>query len=494
MSEININTESEQLSAGMIITVFQDVAKRWYLMVRATLIAAMVAFMVVDFNYKPQYRTSATFVVSSGSTTYTNLNTASNTAAVFKEVLNSSILRQKVLQEMGMDYFDGSISASVAEDTNLLVITVTGSDPRSVFLMCKGVIQHHNIVSEKALGSTVIELLDEPDAPVSPINRPGTFNKAFKAAILAAAAVAGVLAALAYLSDRIRSRKEADNKLSCHVLGELYHERKNKTLKAWLGKKRKSILITDPLTSFIYTESVHKLTARLNKHRHKGEHIFMVTSVLENEGKSTVAANIALSVAKKGRKVLLIDGDLRKPSCHLIFGIGKPAVGLGDVLKGKRTLEEAVKYIKHGDIHLLPARKSTKTAAELLNSQAMVTLLEKAEEIYDIVIIDVPPMAASSDAENICEFVHGSLLVVRQNMATADEINDASAILEKNSHLLGCVFNNVYGAGNFAPVYRYGYGSYGKYGKYGRYGKYGYGKYGRYGYGSYKSDNSEVDS
>ncbi len=494
MSEININTESEQLSAGMIITVLQDVAKRWHLMAMAAIITAMLAFMVVDFNYKPIYRTSATFVVSSSSTTsttYTNLNTASNTAAVFSEVLNSSILRRKVLQEMGIGYFDGSISASVAENTNLLVITVTGSDPRAVFLMCKGVIQHHNIVSEKALGGTVIELLDAPDAPVSPINHPGTFNKSVKAGILAAVAVAGILAALAYLSDRIRSRKEADAKLSCHVLGELYHERKNKTLKTWLSNRKKSILITDPITSFIYTESVHKLAGRVDRHRHKGEHIIMVTSVLENEGKSTVAANIALSIAKKGKKVLLIDCDLRKPSCSLIFNLPKPSVGLGDVLKGKATLEETVKYIKNGDIYLLPTRKSSKTAAELLSSQAMADLLDEADELYDIVIVDVPPMAVASDAESICEFVDASLLVVRQNMATADQINDAASVLGKSSHLLGCVFNNVYGAGNFAPVYRYGYG---KYGKYGRYGKYGYGKYGRYGYGNYNPGSSEVNS
>ena len=494
MSEININTESEQLSAGLIITVLQDVVKGWYLMVMAGLVAAMITFMAVDFTYQPIYRTSATFVVSSGSTTsttYNNLSSASNTATVFTELLNSSILRKKVLQEMDMSHFDGSISASVAADTNLLVVTVSGSDPRDVFLMCKGVIQHHGIVSKQALGSTVIELLDAPDAPVAPINRPGSFDKAVKAAVLAAVAVAGLLAAMAYMSDKIRSRKEADDRLSCHVLGELYHERKNKTLKSWANNRKKSILITDPITSFIYTESVHKLAGRMDRHRHKGEHIIMVTSVLENEGKSTVAANIALSMAKKDKKVLLIDCDLRKPSCNLIFNLPKPSVGLGDVLKGKATLEETVKYIKNGGIYLLPTKKSSKTAAELLSSQAMADLLAKAESLYDLVIVDVPPMAAASDAENICGLVDASLLVVRQNMATAEQINDAADTLGKSSHLLGCVFNNVYGAGNFAPVYRYGYGSYGKYGKYGRYGKYGYGKYG---YGGYKSEVSEVNS
>ena len=395
---------------------------------------------------------------------------------------------------MDMPYFDGKITAEVAPDTNLLVMSVTGSDPRSVFLMSKGVIEHHHVVSEKALAGIVMELLDAPDAPVRPINSPDTFNKVTKAAMFAAVVVAGIIMALSYLSDRIRSRKEADTKLSCHVLGELYHERKNKTLKGRLTKNKRSILITDPLTSFIYTESVHKLAGRVDRHRHKGEHIIMVTSVLENEGKSTVAANLALSMAKKGKKILLIDCDLRKPSFNLIFDLPKANVALSDVLKGKATLAQAVKYLEHKDIYLLPARKSIKTATELLNSKAMENLMKEASQAYDLVIVDVPPMAAASDAENLCEFVDASLLVVRQNMANADQINEAAEMLGRSNHLLGCVFNNVYGSGNFAPVYRYGaygkYGKYGKYSKYGKYGQYGYGKYGRY--GSYKSDSSEV--
>ena len=491
MSEININSDGQQLSAGVVITIIQDVVKRWYLIVAAALMAAMLAFVFVDFTYTPTYRTTATFVVSSGSatsTTFTNISSANNAANVFTEVLNSSILRKKVLEEMDMSHFDGSISASVASDTNLLVMTVTGTDPRRVFLMAKGVIQHHGVVSQKALQGVVIELLDAPDAPVRPINTPNMMSTAIKVGILAGCAVAGILMVLAYLSDKIRSRAEADAKLTCHVLGEIYHEKKAKTLRARLANKKKSILITNPLTSFIYTESMHKLAGRVDKHRHKGEHIIMVTSVLENEGKSTVASNLAISMASKGKKVLLIDCDLRKPSCNLIFDIQKVNTSIVEVLKGKASLDEAVQYIPNADIYLLPGRKSVKTATAMISSEAMANLLDMAGEKFDLVIVDVPPMAVAADAENISEYVDASLLVVRQNAATADRVNDAAAVLGKTSHLLGCVLNNVFGAGNFAPVYGSYYGKYGRYGKYGKYGRYGYG---RYGYGREKSD-SEV--
>ena len=491
MSEININNDGQQLSAGVVITIMQDVIKRWYLIVAAALIAAMMAFVFVDATYKPMYRTTATFVVSSASTTstsYNNISSANSTANVFTEVLNSSILRKKVLEEMGMSYFDGSISASVSKDTNLLIMTVTGSDPRRVFLMAKGVIQHHSIVTEKTLFGTVIELLDAPSAPISPINKPDMVSSVTKAGVLAGFAVAGILIVLEYMSDKIRSRSEADTKLTCHVLGEIYHEKKAKTLRAYFNKKKKSILVTNPLTSFIYTESIHKLAGRLDKHRHKGEKIIMVTSVLENEGKSTVASNLAISMASKGKKVLLIDCDLRKPSCNLIFDIQKTNTSIVEVLKGKINFDEAVQYIPNADIYLLPGRKSMKTATAMLNSEAMVNMLEEASKKYDMVVVDVPPMAVAADAENISEHVHSSLLVVRQNAATADQINEAAAVLGKNNHLLGCALNNVFGAGNFAPVYGSAYGKYGKYSKYGRYGRYGYG---RYDYGNQKSD-SEV--
>ena len=263
------------------------------------------------------------------------------------------------------------------------------------------------------------------------------------------------------------------------MLGELYHERKHKTWKDWLSKGKKSILITDPLTSFVYTESIHKLSSRVDKRRHKGEHVIMVTSLLENEGKSTVAVNLALSMAKKGKKVLLIDADMRKPACHLILGVSNKLPGLADILHENASLNECVHAMESSGLRVMTTKRSQSTATNLLNSHAMEQLLESAAAKYDIVVVDTPPMSMAPDAECISEFADASLLVVRQNEALVDDLEEATAVLEKSdSHLLGCVLNNVYGANHFAPAFGYGAYGYGRYGRYGKYGKYGYGKYG----------------
>ncbi len=474
MREFNNNPAVEQLSTGMIITVVQDVLKRWYLILAAAVIAATAAFVITDYTYKPMYTVTTTFVASSDSTTsttYVNLNTATTTASVFTEVLNSSLLRQKVLEESGLGSFQGTVTAGVIPETNLLTMTVNSDDPRAAFLMSKAMIEHHHTVSDEVLSGVILEVLREPSVPVSPSNPPATRKRMVQAAMLTAAAAVVFLAGQAVTSDKIRSREEADSKLSCYVLGDLYHERKYRTLKTWLRKKKKSILITDPLTSFLYTEAVHKLSGRVDKRRRQGERVLLVTSYLENEGKSTVAVNLALSMAKKGKNVLLIDADLRKPSCGLILGIQEPLPGITEVLQGTALLNECVVRLENSGLNLLAARKSLKTAANLIGTAAMETILKEAARRYDLVIVDTPPMAVAPDAEALAEYADASLLVVRQNAATADSLNVAASILSKGTHLLGCVLNNVYGSDRFSPVFRYsGYNHYGKYGNPGKYG------------------------
>ena len=478
MNETSTNTGAEQLSLGRIISALQDVLRSWRLVIAAVLIAAMLTFVVTDMTYRPQYQATTTFVVTvdkAAGTSINSLNAANTTATLFTEVLNSSLLRQIVLEEAGLPSFNGSINATVTESTNILVMQVRGTDPRAVYLMSEAIIDNHYQVSAQVLKDTVLEVLQAPSVPTRPVNNPNIRRNVVMVSGAAGLGMAVLMAALSAMADKVRSKEEADAKLSCRVLGALYHESKHKMLKSWFTRKKESILITHPLTSFMYSESVHKLASRIDRHRHKGEHVVMVTSFLENEGKSTVAVNLALSMVKKGKRVLLIDCDLRKPACAKILKDHTPGKTVLDVLQGASTLADSVRCMKNG-LHVLAGGKSLRAAVNLSHSPTMKNLLEEAGRMYDLVIVDTPPMALAPDAECISEFADAALLVVRQNAAMANDLNGAAAILDKSTHLLGCVLNNVYGSGDFSPVFRYaGYGKYSKYGKYGKYNHYGYG-------------------
>ena len=115
------------------IVVVRDVLKRWLSILLIALTVGVGSFILTDMSYEPRYQAKVTFVVttrSSASTVYGNLTSTSEMASVFSELINSSVMRKKILAAMGTGWFDGTISASVVPQTNLLNMTVTAADPR----------------------------------------------------------------------------------------------------------------------------------------------------------------------------------------------------------------------------------------------------------------------------------------------------------------------------------------------------------------------------
>ena len=466
------------------LVVIRSVLRRWYLIVVLAILAAQGAFTAAEITYQPEYTCTTTFVVTmqgSSSSVFQNLSAASTLATTFSEVLNSSILRTTVLNALDMRSFDGKISAAVVDETNLLTMKVTASDPRTAFLVSKAVIAHHGEVSGQVMGDIILEVLQQPHVPSAPSNPMPAAANAKKAALVTAAAVCALLIAAAILRDTVRSSWEARQKLDCRVLAEIRHERKYKTFLSWLRHRKAGILMNNPVTSFSYTETIRSLRRRVEQHMPEGGRVLMITSALENEGKSTVAVNLALAFAQKRKRVLLIDGDLRKPACHKIIGCRKWRSTTGDVLRGAVPLEEAVvSYVRSPSLQFLLERRSSPNAAELAAGSAMARLIAQARERYDVVILDTPPMSAGPDAECLMELCDASLLVIRQDQARTKALLNALDVLqEAHSKLLGCVLNDCYLSllseqGNYGYGYgRYGYGShYGQYGKYGKYGQY----------------------
>ena len=296
------------------LVVIRSVLRRWYLIVVLAILAAQGAYTAAEITYQPEYTCSTTFVVTmqgSSSSVFQNLSAASTLATTFSSVLNSSILRTTVLNSLDMRTFGGKISAAVVDETNLLTMQVTASDPRTAFLVSKAVIEHHSEVSYQVMGDIILEVLQQPRVPVAPSNPMRAASQAKKAALVTAVAVCALLAVSAVLRDTVRSSWEVRQKLDCRVLAEIRHERKYKTFLSWLRHRKAGILMNDPVTSFSYTETIRSLRRKVEQHMPEGGKVLMVTSALENEGKSTVAVNLALAFAQKQQRVLLIDGDLR---------------------------------------------------------------------------------------------------------------------------------------------------------------------------------------
>jgi capsular exopolysaccharide synthesis family protein len=171
----------------------------------------------------------------------------------------------------------------------------------------------------------------------------------------------------------------------------------------------------------------------------------MVTSVMENEGKSTVAVNIALALAQKYDRVLLLESDLRKPACHTIMNQKDIKVSLKEVLLSNAKPEDAVIQDRASGLYMMLDAKGIRNPGDLLGSKPMADLIQWCRDNFDFVVMDLPPMSVASDSESILEFADGSMLVIRQNVVRADALNRAIVALKRGkAKFTGCVLNNVY--------------------------------------------------
>ncbi|MHA6250715.1 CpsD/CapB family tyrosine-protein kinase [Oceanobacillus sp. CAU 1775] len=182
----------------------------------------------------------------------------------------------------------------------------------------------------------------------------------------------------------------------------------------------------------------------------------LVTSSGPEEGKSTVTANLAVAYAQQGKRVLLIDADLRKPTVHYTFRLNN-LTGLSNVLVGENVLEEAVNTTDMETLDVLTCGPIPPNPSELLASRRMEKLLKEALLAYDMVIFDTPPVLAVTDAQILANIVDGSVLVVRSEKTEIEAAQRAKEALEPaKAKLLGTVLN---GREKSASNYYYYYGT-----------------------------------
>lgn len=192
--------------------------------------------------------------------------------------------------------------------------------------------------------------------------------------------------------------------------------------------------------------------------------VLQVTSAVKGEGKTTTSANLAISIASAGSKVLLVDGDLRKPALHKILGVEMGIEnGLSDSLTNGKSWQSVVLPTPTPNLFLMGAGTMAPNPAELLSSKRMRSLIEELREHFDIVIFDSPPVISVADSAIIASRVDGTILVSRSGFIPRHLCLQAKNALESvHAKVIGCILNGV--QTQHQPYHYYDY-----YRQYGRY-------------------------
>ena len=232
------------------------------------------------------------------------------------------------------------------------------------------------------------------------------------------------------------------------------NEVKQKSQSSITPMQRKMILSDS--SPFVLQEAYKTLrTNLLFALRGKGCKRFCITSSMPGEGKSITILNLAISVAQTGKRVLLIDADLRRPALARLLS-ENPTPGLSNVLAGQTTGDVAVRQEVYPNLDVLFSGDIPPNPAELLISEQMQSLVEEVSTKYDYVLMDTPPVNMVTDCCLVASLLDGVVLLARHGKARKDGVKQAVNQLElTGAKLLGCVFNGV--TVNTKRYYRYNY-------------------------------------
>lgn len=466
MSGIETVEEDEIDLMELLYDAWQGVKKFWWLVTGLALIFALLAGVLVRFTYTPQYTASATMSVKElGSTSYVSTQSAQRMEMTFPYILTSGVLEDVVAEDMGMKEMPGEVRVVAEEGANLFTVYAVAEEPQLAYDLLHSVIDNYPKVSEFVIGRTKLDILDESGVP-----KKSGMNAAVMSGIkkgLLVGILLGLLPIGIYVLTRrtVKSKKELKNILNLKELGSIPMIR---------GKRRKKdrflsspSLMNDRVPQG-YLEANRRLSIRVLREMEENAYkTLLVTSSIPEEGKSTVAANLAITAAKNGKKVILVDCDLRNPSISEVMNEDREFPGLGAMLRGEATLGEALAKVEisGGELYVLYGGEPNDRDSRLLGTKAMRALVESLRENADLVILDTAPADFLVDSSVLAKFADAAMYVVRYDHTKMRQIQNGVQTLSMSGvDIIGYVFNGD------ESVRSGGYGRYGGY--YGNYGHY----------------------
>ena len=436
--------------------------KNWIVIVVIALVGIGTA-AVYSLTRTPLYESTSEIFVSSqaGATIgeqqqgnmYTQQRVSSYVQLATAPKVLDPVIEDQGLQTSARDLAK-NVSVSNPLDTTIVQITVTDASP----------VAASDIAN--AIASTLTAAIDEvetlPGSEISPVKvTPITTGLPAEAPVspnvplnLALGGLVGLALGIAFavlrtvLDTRIRSSRDVLSLTDRPLIGSIPLDPK--------AKERPLILQADPLNP--RSEAFRALRTNLQFLDFEGGKSFVMTSSVPSEGKSTTATNLAIALADAGKRVVLIDADLRKPKVSDYLGI-EGGVGLTDVLIGRAELTDVLQKWGRRSLYILPAGKIPPNPSELLGSTAMAQLLDDFSRDADIVILDAPPLLPVTDAAVLAKRTAGAIVVVAAGSTHKGQLAGALDALETvDARVAGLVLTMVPTRGPDAYEYGYGYG------------------------------------
>jgi capsular exopolysaccharide synthesis family protein len=427
---------------------YARIARRRWKTIFGCVLAAVGCAALLTTLATPVYSSTARLFVSTpqgGSTeAYQGSLFSAERIGSYAHLVRSPEVAEAVIEDLGLrmtpDQLTERISPTVVPETVILEVTATDQNPQRAQAIAQSVAEEVSALvsvletppsgAAAPIKATIVNAAPLPDTPTSP--------KPMRNLMLAG--VLGLLIGLAagvvreLLDTTVKGPEDVSAAVDLPVMGNIAYDPS--------VPKRPLVTALDLNNPRLEAFRVLRTNMQFVDVDHDSR-VYTVTSSVPEEGKTTSATNLAIMTAQAGQRVLLVEGDLRRPRIHMENEL-EQAVGLTTVLVGRTSLEEAVQTPDVPNLSVLTSGLLPPNPAELLQSRAMADLLVKARDRYDVVIIDAPPLLPVTDAALLAAQSDGALVVVRHGRTTKEQLREAVDRLRAvGGRPLGAVLNMV---------------------------------------------------
>jgi capsular exopolysaccharide synthesis family protein len=432
--------------------VLKTLLRRWPSILVLALVGAGIAAFAASLA-TPRYAAHTEVLISPPDASSTSAP-AERTVESYAHVVDGRGIASVVADDLGapddIGTLDDDLTAAVVADTSVVRITATrGSADNAAQVSETAATAFLTWVKaqDTSLVATIVEKADVPSEPTSP----------HRSLWIALGALTGLVVGFAVAALRearvtgIRVPADLEQVAGAPVLGSIAYDR----------AAIQTPLITSLGTHHPRFEAIRILRTNLQfLDIDRDRRVITITSSVAGEGKSTTACNLAIALAQTGTRVALVEGDLRRPRVAEYLGIEK-SVGLTTVLVGRVALDAALQPAGTPGLDVLTSGALPPNPSEILQTDAMRTLVSELRQRYDIVLIDAPPLLPVTDASLLASLSDGAILVVKHGETGREAVATAVRRLESvGARLLGTVLSMspVKELSRYGYGYGYGYG------------------------------------
>ncbi len=422
-----------------IPSIMADLKRHWWNILLVALAGLMMAYIGLTVLPLQKYSTTTVFVVTSNTSdvvsSSNSANNANTIASALTSVLTSDILQLFVEADIGEISYEAE--ATYTSSANIITLVVTTKSAQTAFLATKSILTHFPSLIDNVMADVRLITLQQPVVPTEPDTLYNLYLFMALGFLAGGIVYAICVVFLSLLRDTVKNEADVHNKVDTLHLGTI----------PYLSQKSSEFVGVTPNTeeevqvARKFELAAMRIAGHLDRNAQK---VLMITSVMPNEGKTTVSIQTAFALAKSQKRVLLIDGDFRNPSIAELLNVKhSPASELQSVLALARHNEHDWNRIPNTTVQVLYGTKELNMSSRYISNGRFAKLLTYARKKFDYIIVDTGPTAFVSDTELLADMCDAVTLVVGQDATLARAVNDAVDLFTKEDQLIGCIFKEV---------------------------------------------------